>query len=86
MTEIKEYIVRCHSRFDSERPAVHCQFPIKASSLAEVESETKRVMKTTHGVDPLNIVIDSIIEYSPIESFAIGKPRGASYAAWRNRS
>lgn len=63
MLELKEYIVRCHSRFDSERPAVHCQFPVTGSSFAEVESETKRVMRVTHGVDPLNLVIDSIIEY-----------------------
>lgn len=86
MNEAREFIVRCHTRFDSALPAMHCQFPIKGSSFAEVESETKRVMKTTHGVDPLNVVIDSIIEYSPIESFTLGKPRGASYGAWRKRS
>jgi hypothetical protein len=84
MNQAREYIVRCHSRFDSERPAVHCQFPVAAASSAEAESEARRVMRVTHCIDPRDLVIDSIVEYSsPIESFTIGKPRGASYGAWR---
>lgn len=83
MNQSREYIVRCHSRFDSERPAVHCQFPVEAASSAEAESEAQRVMRVNHCVDPRDLVIDSIIEYSPIDSFVLGKPRGASYGAWR---
>lgn len=66
MNQEREYIVRCHSRFDYiERLPVHCQFPVRGRSQADAEAETKRIMSLLHDVHPEDLFIDSIIELTP---------------------